>query len=152
MQTISRSEEQTAAIAARLARRLTPGDIVFLSGQLGAGKTFFIRAAARELGVREPVTSPSFTLAQSYKGEVTVHHLDLYRLSAFGRDDAADLEPYFEPEAITFVEWPEPLAGSFRPDVEVHMGHVSRNSRSISITGSGDLKTVIEESFADTGH
>lgn len=150
---ISRSEEQTAALAAGLARLLKPGDVVFLKGQLGTGKTFFIRAAARELGVTEPVTSPSFTMGQTYSGRVTVHHLDLYRLGGFQREDLADFEPFFESGSITFIEWPE-AAESFleSPDVMVSLHHLDEHSRRL-IFESRDEKIMnkLEELVARTG-
>ena len=94
-------------IGRRLARALRPGDLVLLYGPLGAGKTTLVRAVAAELGVADPVRSPSFTIANIYQGRVTVQHLDLYRLEEIGDDDALALEEYVRPDAITFVEWPE---------------------------------------------
>lgn len=144
------SEAKTAALAAGLADLLEPGDAVFLSGQLGAGKTFFIRAAARALGVEEPVTSPSFTMAQSYSGRVPVHHLDLYRLAHFTADDAIDFEPFFEPEAITFIEWPEQAEPFLdQPAVVIELEHVDETSRRISfIRVRDDLRKAVEDLIA----
>lgn len=153
LEIISRSQEQTTALAAAVARLLEPGDAVFVAGQLGTGKTCFIRAACRELGVAEPVTSPSFTMAQTYTGKVTVHHLDLYRLSKFGPEDAVDFEPFFESGAITFVEWPEgaePYLAA--PAVSIHLSHVDEHSRRISFSGRNDLNTKLEVLVAGAGH
>jgi len=135
LEILSQSEEQTAGIAAHLAKSLMPGDIIFLIGQLGAGKTFFIRRAGEALGVTEPVTSPSYTMAQTYaSGPVRVHHLDLYRLSAFNAEDALDFEEFFEEDAITFVEWPESAVPYLaEPDAVIRIDHVDLNSRRISI-------------------
>lgn len=138
-QLILRSEEETARAAAILAGALRAGDVIFLKGPLGAGKTFFIRAAAGELGVAAPVISPSFTLARTYSGNVTVHHLDLYRLSAFGSHDDAELEPYFGGDCVTFIEWPEPVEGFIEPDATVIMEHLDRNSRRMTIEGEARL-------------
>lgn len=141
-------------MAAGLARLLGPGDVIFLKGQLGAGKTFFIRAAARELGVTEPVTSPSFTMGQTYEGQVTVHHLDLYRLTSFSGEDLADFEPFFESGAITFIEWPEeaePFLAS--PAVQVTLEHVDENSRHIVLeSGDPEVRSKLEELIAVLGH
>ena len=100
------SAEETEAIAARLAGRLEPGDVVTVSGELGTGKTTFIRGACRALGVTAPVTSPTFTIGHRYKGPVAVSHLDLFRFDGLSPAEWGDLEPYFD-DAIVFVEWPE---------------------------------------------
>jgi tRNA threonylcarbamoyladenosine biosynthesis protein TsaE len=100
------SEQETAALAAALARDLPPGAVVYVEGELGAGKTTFVRGAARALGVSGAVTSPTFTVAHLYDGgEGPIAHLDLSRSDAV--DDAAwgDLEPYFEDVRAVFVEW-----------------------------------------------
>lgn len=154
LEKVSSSEEETSALAAGLAQLLKPGDVVFLEGQLGTGKTFFIRAAARALGVTEPVTSPSFTMAQTYTGDVTIHHLDLYRLPDFGPDDAVDFEPFFESSAITFIEWPQQGRRFLEePDVIINLEHVDKNSRLISFTWfRKDLKEGLEKLVAGTGH
>ena len=102
----SASPAETERIAAELARTLEPGDVVTVSGELGSGKTTFIRGACRALGVESPVTSPTYTIGNRYRGPVPVAHLDLYRLDELTEDDWADLEPYFE-GAVAFVEWPE---------------------------------------------
>jgi tRNA threonylcarbamoyladenosine biosynthesis protein TsaE len=103
------SAEATEAVAADLAGRLAVGDVVTVSGELGSGKTTFVRGACRALGVTTPVTSPTFTIGHRYPGSVDVSHLDLYRFSGVSPAEWGDLEPYFE-DAIVFVEWPE--AGS----------------------------------------
>lgn len=154
MEILSRSEAKTASVAESLAKLLLPGDLVFMIGQLGAGKTCFIRYAAKALGVDEPVTSPSFTMAQSYSGVIRVHHLDLYRLSSFSAEDAIDFEDFFEKDAVTFIEWPE-RAELFieKPDVVVKLEHVDLNSRRISIESSNDRITCgLEKLNARTGH
>jgi tRNA threonylcarbamoyladenosine biosynthesis protein TsaE len=110
------SAEQTESVGARLAERLEPGDVVLVSGELGAGKTTLIRGACRALGVTEPVTSPTFTIGQRYAGRVPVSHLDLYRLADLGAEDPALLADYIEPGAIAFVEWPE--IGGAEPTLE----------------------------------
>ncbi|MDO8737132.1 MAG: tRNA (adenosine(37)-N6)-threonylcarbamoyltransferase complex ATPase subunit type 1 TsaE [Thermoleophilia bacterium] len=154
LEILSRSEEQTAALAASLAKLLEPGDIIFLSGQLGVGKTFFIRHAAEALGISEPVTSPSFTMAQTYDaGHFRVHHLDLYRLSGFSADDAVDFEEYFENDAVTFVEWPERAKPYIEgPDVVIRIDHVDLSSRRISIESSNArIASGLEERHAGSG-
>ncbi len=98
---------ETEAIAATLAARLRPGDIVLVSGDLGAGKTTFVRGACRALGVGGAVTSPSFTIAQRYDGSVAVSHLDLYRLGNLDDEDPALLADELAADRVAFVEWPE---------------------------------------------
>jgi len=103
----SRSAAETEAVGERLAAELGPGDVVLVSGDLGAGKTTLIRGASRALGVTEPVTSPTFTIGHTYVGRVPVSHLDLYRLAELGQGDPALLEDYVTADAVAFIEWPE---------------------------------------------
>jgi tRNA threonylcarbamoyladenosine biosynthesis protein TsaE len=109
---------ETEALGERLAAGLGPGDVVLVSGELGAGKTTLIRGAARALGVTDQVTSPTFTIGHTYNGRVPVSHLDLYRLSDLGQEDPALLDDYLTPEAVAFIEWP----GAAEPRLE----HVTR--------------------------
>lgn len=97
----------TEAVAAELARRLRPGDIVLVSGDLGAGKTTFVRGACRALGVLGAVTSPSFTIARRYEGTFAISHLDLYRLADVEAEDPALLADELGGDRVAFVEWPE---------------------------------------------
>jgi tRNA threonylcarbamoyladenosine biosynthesis protein TsaE len=103
----SSGPSETEAIAAALAQRLAPGDIVLVSGELGAGKTTFVRGACRALGVTGPVTSPTFTIARRYEGSVPISHLDLYRLGNLEDEDPALLADELAGDRIAFVEWPE---------------------------------------------
>jgi tRNA threonylcarbamoyladenosine biosynthesis protein TsaE len=102
------SPEETEAAAAELAARLGPGDVVLVSGELGAGKTTFVRGACRALGVDGAVTSPTYTIGQVYAARdgIEVAHLDLYRLQSLGGEDPALLDDYLTPQRIGFVEWP----------------------------------------------
>ena len=100
------SASETERIAAALAGRLVVGDVVSISGELGSGKTTFVRGACRALGVTSPITSPTFTIGHRYSGVVDVSHLDLYRFAGVSAAEWGDLEPYFD-NAIVFVEWPE---------------------------------------------
>lgn len=100
------SAAATEAAGAELARRLSPGDVVLIAGELGSGKTTFVRGACRELGVEGAVTSPTFTIGQVYGGPIEVAHLDLYRLDSLAGEDPSLLEDYLTPQRIGFVEWP----------------------------------------------
>ena len=97
---------ETEAAGAELAERLRPGDVVLVSGELGSGKTTFVRGACRALGVEGPVTSPTFTIGHVLAGSPEVAHLDLYRLGSLAGEDPALLEDYLTPERVGFVEWP----------------------------------------------
>jgi tRNA threonylcarbamoyladenosine biosynthesis protein TsaE len=136
----SESEGETEALARRVADSLAVGDVVGVAGELGAGKTTFVRGACRALGVMSPVASPTFTIGHRYDGRVPVAHLDLYRLDGMGEEGWADLEPYFD-GTIAFVEWPE-RAGSWLPSVRatVTLCHVDQNRRSIRIESDDDLR------------
>ena len=99
---------ETEALGAELAATLKPGDVVLVSGDLGAGKTTLVRGAARALGVSDPVTSPTFSIGHRYRGAgVTVSHLDLYRLAGLAGEDPGLLNDYLGADRIAFVEWPE---------------------------------------------
>lgn len=136
----STSPGQTEAVAAALATRLERGDVVTIAGELGAGKTTFVRGACRALGVTEPVTSPTFTIGHRYTGRLEVSHLDLYRLEGVSPAEWGDLEPYFE-DAVVFVEWPEAGSGTLPPArVKVELGHVAPTTRWIRLdAGDGAL-------------
>jgi tRNA threonylcarbamoyladenosine biosynthesis protein TsaE len=110
----SASAGETERIAAALAVRLRSGDVVTVSGELGSGKTTFVRGACRALGVISPVTSPTFTIGHRYVGNVEVSHLDLYRFTSVSAAEWGDLEPYFD-DAVVFVEWPEAGASVLPP-------------------------------------
>ena len=128
----TRSAAETEAIGERLAADLGPGDVVLVSGELGAGKTTLIRGACRALGVSEPVTSPTYTIGHTYEGRVPVSHLDLYRLAELDREDPALLDDYLTPEAVAFIEWP----GAAEPRLErvtrrVEIRHAGGDEREI---------------------
>ena len=102
------ARRQPSASARAWRARLRPGDVVLVSGELGAGKTTLVRGACRELGVTEPVVSPTFTIGRRYRGrEHPVSHLDLYRLDGLDAEEPGLLDDYLRPDSIAFVEWPE---------------------------------------------
>jgi tRNA threonylcarbamoyladenosine biosynthesis protein TsaE len=117
---------------------LKPGDIVTVSGELGSGKTTFVRGACRALGVDGPVTSPTFTIGHRYRGRVDVSHLDLFRFRDVSAAEWGDLEPYFD-DAVVFVEWPEAGTGVLPPArIEVRLEHGDEGSRLVTIRGDVD--------------
>ena len=140
---VSSSAEETEKIGAKLAGRLAVGDVVTVSGELGTGKTTFVRGACRTLGVTAPVTSPTFTVGHRYRGEPDVSHLDLYRFRGLSAAEWGDLEPYFQ-GAIVFVEWPEAGKEALPPPrVEVRLAHGGGDRREV-VLASGDA-ALLEE-------
>jgi len=126
---------ETEALGAELAAGLSTGDVVLVHGELGAGKTTFVRGAARALGVADPITSPTFSIGHRYRGaDVTVSHLDLYRLEGLRGEDPELLEDYLGAGRIAFVEWPEAGAGEL-PDarLRVTLTHAGADRRRIEV-------------------
>jgi tRNA threonylcarbamoyladenosine biosynthesis protein TsaE len=129
----SSSPEETERIAAELAAELRPGDVVTVAGELGSGKTTFVRGACRALGVEGPVTSPTYTIGHRYRGDVDVSHLDLYRFESVSPAEWGDLEPYFD-GAVCFVEWPEAAGDSLpSPRFRVELRHAGADRRMIEL-------------------
>ena len=139
-------EAALEAVATRVARCLEPGDVVVLGGEVGSGKTTFVRAAARSLQVKERVTSPTYQIARAYDGaagsrRVTINHLDLYRLEALEEKDALELDDYLDPEAITFVEWASKDALDLIEDPTVVLiSHQTPTTRRVSLQGPAALR------------
>ena len=151
MELISASPGETERIAGYLASFLRAGDLVTVSGELGTGKTTFVRGACRALGVAGRVTSPTFTIGHRYFGDPDVSHLDLYRFDGMSAAEWGDLEPYFE-DAICFVEWPEAAAGWLPdPRIEVRLRHGDATRRLLSVESAE--KSLLEAVFsaADPG-
>jgi len=128
------------ALAVRVAGVLGPGDVVVLRGEVGSGKTTFVRAAALALGVRETVTSPTYQFARGYEGtaggqEITMNHLDLYRLEGLDARDALDLDEYLEPNAVTFSEWAEPALEQLERPSVVELSHQTSSTRRVRLNG-----------------
>ena len=134
----SRSSEETEQLGAKLAAKLQPGEVVLVAGELGAGKTTFVRGACRALGVTVPVTSPTFTVGQRYpaRGPVaSVSHLDLYRIESLDDEDPDILADYLGPETIAFVEWPEVA--------EPELDQLATGTHWVKLEhGGGDLRIV----------
>ena len=134
------SADDTEAVGARLAAVLERGDIVTVTGELGAGKTTFVRGAAHALGVTGPVSSPTYTIGHRYDAPVPVAHLDLYRLQGISPEEWGDLEPYFD-GTIAFVEWPEHGGAWLQPaKATVSLEHLDESHRRITIHSEDDLR------------
>jgi tRNA threonylcarbamoyladenosine biosynthesis protein TsaE len=132
------SPEQTEMLGADLAAALGAGDVVLVEGDLGAGKTTFVRGACRALGVDAVVTSPTFTIGQRYAAPVPVSHLDLYRLADLGAEEDPELlADYLGPDTIAFVEWPREAQGAVarfaRIAARVRIEHGGGDTRCVEI-------------------
>jgi tRNA threonylcarbamoyladenosine biosynthesis protein TsaE len=145
MQRISNSAEETRRFGITLGERLGPGDVVTLSGELGAGKTVLAQGIAAGLGVTEPVNSPTFSLVHEYAGRCPVWHLDVYRLS--GPDDLPDLswDDMLEGRGVLLIEWPERIIRALPEDrLEISLAYGDGDSRCLEITSHGKrAKTLI---------
>jgi tRNA threonylcarbamoyladenosine biosynthesis protein TsaE len=127
------SETGTTAAGERFAGRVQPGDVVLLFGDLGAGKTAFVRGLARGLGAAaDDVSSPTFTLVQEYHGRVTLHHVDLYRLEPSEVVDLG-LEELTAGDAVVAIEWAERWHEAPRDAWEVRLDHAGDDQRRIEV-------------------
>jgi tRNA threonylcarbamoyladenosine biosynthesis protein TsaE len=129
---------ETETVGAELAAELQAGDLVFIAGELGAGKTTFVRGACRALGVDGAVTSPTFAVGHRYPAgaALLVAHLDLYRLSSLDDESPELLDAYVGEGRITFVEWPE-IAGRAlgTPRMRIEVRHAGADRRTIEVRG-----------------
>jgi tRNA threonylcarbamoyladenosine biosynthesis protein TsaE len=128
---------ETEALGGELAVDLDPGDVVLVEGELGAGKTTFVRGAARALGVTTVVTSPTFTIGQLYPAEVPVAHVDLFRIGSLRDEDPDLLTDYVRPDTIAFVEWAsqdeQGIAALGRVAARVRIEHAGGDQRVVKI-------------------
>jgi tRNA threonylcarbamoyladenosine biosynthesis protein TsaE len=142
--------EQTLALAESLAALLRPGDVVALTGELGAGKTRFVEGACRALGYRGRVRSPSYTLLNVYRGRLVLYHLDLYRWESGTR--AAELEEWedlMEGEGIAFIEWAERLGGALPPHAwRIALAFAGDNAREITLVAPAGRDAGLEARLA----
>ena len=137
------SEAETEALGARFAEKLAPGTVAALYGDLGCGKTAFVRGMARGMGIAGPVTSPTFTIVNEYEGEsgkIPLFHFDMYRLS--GAEELYDIgwEDYLDRGGVCAAEWSENVPGAFQGDeIAVRFEKTGDNDRQITIEGGPDL-------------
>ena len=139
---ISNSEEETKLCAKKLALVLTAGDIVLLQGDLGAGKTTFVKGLAEGFKVTaKKVNSPTFVIMNYYKGKLPLYHFDLYRLVSSKEIDTLDFDEYFYGEGVSLIEWPERL-GEYKPKdyYLVEFEHQGESKRGICISYHSKLQ------------
>ena len=120
-------------MAADLAATLGPGDVVLVAGELGAGKTTFVRGACRALGVDGPVQSPTFTIGRRYRGRLPVSHLDLYRVERPEAEEPGFLDDYLTADAVAFVEWPSTDLAIGGVVARVEIEHAGGDEREIAV-------------------
>jgi tRNA threonylcarbamoyladenosine biosynthesis protein TsaE len=150
MRIVTASEEETRALAARLARELEAGAVVLLSGDLGAGKTAFARGLAEGLEVDpDLVSSPTFTIVHEYAGgRLPLVHVDLYRLSSADLDEIG-LDPDLALRGVTAIEWPERLSRAVPGAVTVHIVDAGDDTREIEISDQKDKDKDKHEGHED---
>ncbi|MCL4541723.1 MAG: tRNA (adenosine(37)-N6)-threonylcarbamoyltransferase complex ATPase subunit type 1 TsaE [Chloroflexi bacterium] len=146
---VSRSADDTRRVGIRLATVLSPGSVLLLSGELGAGKTTFTQGVAAGLGIREAVTSPTFVLAHEFAGRIPLYHLDFYRLKD-GRDlQELGFDDYLWGDGICVAEWPERVDSLPDDALAIHFEVVSDHERSITVGALGPRHEAMLASFAE---
>jgi tRNA threonylcarbamoyladenosine biosynthesis protein TsaE len=143
----SGSPQATERAARAVGALLRPGDVVLIRGEVGTGKTTFVRAACEPLGVTDAVTSPSFTIGQLYAGRVPVAHVDLFRLEGLGGEDPALLSDYLTGDRVVFIEWPGAGEAEVERDrvvLELDLSHLGGDRRRIEASGVESLVTALD--------
>ncbi len=142
----SNSAEKTFEFGRKLASLMQPGDVIALSGELGAGKTVFTKGLACGLGVNEKITSPTFTIIKEYDGKLPLYHFDVYRIESKDLDDLG-YESYFYSKGISVVEWSEKITDKLPKDhllVHIYYGQ-EENERKLEFKGYGDWERRIKQ-------
>ena len=136
MKYLSHSEDETQKIGYEVAEKIKKGDVISLTGSLGAGKTVFAKGFAKQLGIEEAIVSPTFTLVQEYDGRMKMYHLDLYRLSGEDEFESMGGEDFLYSDGVTLIEWREKIE-SMRPDDTIYVKITINEdlTRTIEITG-----------------
>lgn len=141
---VSRTPQETQRVAATVAGALRPGDVVALTGELGAGKTCFVQGAASALGVTERVTSPSFVLRREYEGDVPILHMDIYRLETLQDVVEIGYEEVFDHERVTFIEWGDAMSPLLPHDhLELEFRLPPADPNATGVPGEEDRRIVV---------
>ena len=136
---VTRGPDETRRAAGALAELLAPGDVVNLTGELGAGKTAFVQGAAKALGVEGPVVSPTFVLVREYRGQMPIYHVDVYRLERLQEVHDLGFEDLLDPAGVVFVEWGDAVE-SMLPDSHLRVELVTdeeSDTRRLRVTARG---------------
>lgn len=150
-QRITHAPEATRVIAAQLAELLEPGDVLTLSGDLGAGKTTFTQGLAEGLGVEDTVNSPTFTLIREYEGRVPLYHMDVYRLGEQASSDDLGIEEYLYGDGVSVIEWADFIQSLLPEDyLQVMIRKLGETEREITITGQGKRSSELVEELNRT--
>jgi len=150
----TKSSAETIRIGKSIGSHLLPGDVVALVGELGAGKTQFIKGMATGIGVGKPtyISSPSFTLINEYPGRIPFYHIDLFRLEREKEAEELGLEDYFQGKGITAIEWADKIP-SFLPKeiLLIHIAYTGIHTRSIEIIGKGKRYQDLVKELSEFG-
>ena len=136
----TKNPSETIRIGKRIGNFLMPGDVLALTGELGAGKTHLIKGLATGAGVGKStyLTSPSFTLINEYAGKVPFYHIDLFRLGSEREAEELGLEEYFQGGGITVIEWADKIPSLLPPEILcIHIVYTGKHSRSLEVIGKG---------------
>jgi tRNA threonylcarbamoyladenosine biosynthesis protein TsaE len=150
----TKSASETIRIGRSIGSRLRSGDVVALVGELGAGKTQFIKGLAAGLGVGKPayVSSPSFTLINEYPGGIPLYHIDLFRLGGEKEAEDLGLEDYFQGGGITVIEWADKIP-SLLPEemLLIHIAYTGKTTRTLEIIGKGKRYEDLVKELSEFG-
>jgi len=147
---VSRSVKETEELGRRIGEKLVGGDVVALSGDLGAGKTTLTRGIALGVGVEDDVFSPTFTLVHEHKGRVPFYHIDLYRITSEEEASLAGIEEYLRGDGITVIEWAERAVGLLPEDrVEMELTFRGGEEREIRVKSSSERLARVLESVTE---
>ncbi len=143
---ISKNEEDTEKLAIAIANNVKNGTLISLNGDMGAGKTTFTKSFAKALNILEYVTSPTFSLVNSYYGIKELNHLDLYRIEQEEEVESIDIDTYYYPDGVTIVEWAK-RASSYLPKyyIEIKINKVGETEREFLIEGRNTLENKLIE-------
>ncbi|MFT5169483.1 MAG: tRNA threonylcarbamoyladenosine biosynthesis protein TsaE [Lysobacterales bacterium] len=136
---IADTEDKTKSVASQLAKHLSPGDIICLYGDLGAGKTTFVKGVAKQFRIKEcNVNSPTYVILNIYPGKTEVYHFDFYRLENLDQIHTTGFEEFLYGDGISFVEWPERLGNDLPKEyLKVNILHRKQGGRTIKISAKG---------------
>ena len=149
---ITESEDQTKRLASKIAPTIKAGDVICLTGDLGAGKTHFVQGLALALGIEGQITSPTFTIIKEYSGRLPLYHFDVFRLAAPKEMAAIGYEEYFFGDGVTVIEWGDKIADLLPKDhlvIEFHRVIESENRRMLIVKASGPRSEKLKKELAD---